>query len=112
MINEAITINSYIKSTEEITNFVKEYIDNNNCRELKIDISALNFVDACKVGLACSIYHFTKYQKGLLELFVKDKESLNLMKAMLPQNVNLEVKENCSQKVVQFKKKFSTSLVK
>ena len=112
MFQDTITVSNYKKSTEEITKFVKEYIDCNNCKELNIDISALNFVDACKVGLECSLYHFTKYTEGLIKLFVKDKESENILKAMLPKNVSLEVKTNCTNKVVQFRKSFSTSLVK
>ena len=72
---------------------LKAYIAENNCKTLNIDISSLNFIDAMKVCVLCSTFHFAKYLDGRLRWFVKDEIIKRQIKPMRLINVDIETSE-------------------
>ena len=67
----------------EIVESIYSYIDNSSCKNLSIDISFMNVMDACYVTTLCATKHFTKYPDGkinwkisseLIQEFNKDFE--------------------------------------
>lgn len=69
---------------------LKAYINKNNCKTLNIDISSLNFIDAMKVCVLCSTFHFAKYLDGRLRWLVKDEIVKSQIKPMRLINVDIE----------------------
>lgn len=73
---------------------LKNYISENNCKTIDIDISSLNFIDAIKVCILCSTFHFAKYIDGNIRWFVKDEIVKNQIKPMRLGNVEIEITKN------------------
>lgn len=44
--------------------FINSYIDSCYCKNMSVDISFMNVIDACYVSTMCSAKHFTKYTDG------------------------------------------------
>ena len=109
---EYLKLNSYTKSSNELVEQTKKYISQRDCKFLNIDISELNLIDTCKVISLASAYHFTKYQTGKIKFLVHDDSVKNIIKSMLLKNVKLETLSEQRNNVIDFKKVFSTSLVK
>ena len=51
-------------STEEFIRDINNYIDNNSCKNMSVDISFLNILDSCYVSTVCSTKHYVKYPDG------------------------------------------------
>lgn len=86
---------------------LKSYILQNNCKTMSIDISSLNFIDAAKVCILCSTFHFAKYIDGKIHWFVKDEIIKDQIKPMGLGNVEIEIKRNVSfVQNLSFKSKF------
>ena len=78
-----LKIGNYQTDVFEAVNETKHYIANNDCPFLSIDISGLNAIDALKVCVLASTYHFAKYCRGRIRWFVKDrmiKEQIDFLK--------------------------------
>lgn len=73
---------------------LKTYISQNNCKTMNIDISSLNFIDAAKVCILCSTFHFAKYIDGKIHWFVKDEIIKDQIKPMGLGNIEIEIKRN------------------
>ncbi len=87
-----LKIGNYQTDVFEAVNETKHYIANNDCPFLSIDISGLNAIDALKVCVLASTYHFAKYCRGRIRWFVKDrmiKEQIEMLKL---DSVEIEVK--------------------
>lgn len=69
---------------------LQKFITANNCKNLNIDISTLNFIDATKVCILCSTFHFAKYIDGKIKWFVKDEIVKNQIRPMKLNNVEIE----------------------
>lgn len=91
--NNFLTISTTNCEIKEIICTLNEYILNQDCEQLKIDISALNIIDAMKLGVMCSTSHFTKYPFGSVEWIVKDIETKNLLKKLSLKTVKFTIKE-------------------
>ena len=107
-----LKLNAYTKSSNELVEETKKYISQYDCKFLNIDISELNLIDTCKVVSLTSAYHFTKYQTGKIKFLVQNNNVKNIIKSMLLKNVRLETLADRHNNVIDFKKVFSTSLVK
>lgn len=90
--NNFLTITRPHSNLEEIVNGLNEYILNNECEHLGIDISVLNIIDAVNAGVSCSTSHFSKYPFGSIELIVKDLETKNLLKKLSLKTVKTNIK--------------------
>jgi len=88
-----LKVGNYKENILEAVNEAKDYIYKNNCKNLSIDVSGLNLLDALKVCVLSSTFHYSKYCKeGKIKWFVKDKfikEQIELLKL---DNVEIEIK--------------------
>ncbi len=55
---------SYGKDILGLVETIKNYINENDCPKLSMDISDLNIIDASKVTVLCSTHHWAKYPDG------------------------------------------------
>ena len=83
----AINISS---KTEEMVNDIRQYIEQNDCPNLSLDISNLNLIDASKATILCSTYHWAKYPKGKINLFTSTPEVKNIVNSLNLGNVILK----------------------
>ena len=88
-INIDLTIKKYSEDIFEKINEVKEYINSNDCERLYIDISNLNMVDATKICVLCSTFHFSKYPDGKITWYVKDEITRSLIKRLKLTNTDV-----------------------
>lgn len=88
-----LKVGNYKHSIFEAINEAKDYITKNDCPFLNIDIAGLNLIDALKVCVLASTYHYAKYCKGNIKWIVKDqqiKEQISLLKL---DNIEIEIKK-------------------
>lgn len=76
-------------NSQKILNDVKKYINKFDCPELKLDLSKLNVLDATKVMVISSAYHYNKYPKGKIQCRVQSDSIKNLVTNFAA--INLEV---------------------
>ncbi len=87
-----LKVGNYHSNIFEAINEAKDYISRNHCPFLNIDVSGLNLIDALKVCVLASTFHYAKYCKGKIKWYVKDsriKEQIELLKL---DNVEIEIK--------------------
>ena len=82
-------INNYSDNTIKIIEDIEKYIDNNDCPDLHMDISHLNVLDASKVTVLCSTYHWAKYPEGKINWVINSSEIKEIVKPMNLGNINL-----------------------
>ena len=63
-----ITLNS--NHTKKNLEDLNKYIDNHNCIDMIVDISALNILDASKIATLGSTMHYMKYPEGSINWIV------------------------------------------
>ena len=85
-----IAIDGFSTSTEDVVNSVREYIEEHDCPDLSMDISRLNLIEASKVTILCSTYHWAKYPQGHLNLLIGSNEVRELVKSLHLGNVSLQ----------------------
>ena len=74
----------------ELVNLIKDFICKNNCPNLSMDISNLNIMDASKVTMICSTYHWAKYPDGEISWYTKSPEELKeLINPLNLENIRL-----------------------
>lgn len=95
--NINITIRKYENDIFEKVNEVKDYILNNECQFLRIDISELNMIDTTKICVLCSTFHFAKYPKGKITWYVKDEITKSLVRRLKLTNTEILLISNKSQ---------------
>lgn len=84
-----LNIKKYDKDIFEKINEVKQYITNNDCQSLCVDISSLNMIDTTKICVLCSTFHFAKYPNGKITWYVKDEITRNLIKRLKLSNTDI-----------------------
>lgn len=72
----------------DIVESIKQYINDNDCPNLSMDISHLNIIDASKVTILCSTYHWAKYPQGQVNWLINSPEVKNLIKPLSLGNIN------------------------
>lgn len=68
---------------------IKNYIHDHDCPDLSMDISHLNIIDASKVTILCSTYHWTKYPDGEISWLINSPEIKELVKPLNLGNIRL-----------------------
>lgn len=87
---ETVFIEDYNRNnTLDIVESIKNYINENDCPDLSMDISHLNIIDASKVTILCSTYHWAKYPQGEIKWLINSPEVQNLVKPLNLGNVKL-----------------------
>lgn len=87
-----LKVGNYKNSIFEAITEAKDYISRNDCKFLSIDISGLNLIDAMKVCILSSTYHFAKYNDGKIKWFVKDENTKKQIEMLNLDNIEISIK--------------------
>lgn len=68
---------------------IKNHIFEHDCLKLSMDISQLNMIDASKVTVLCSTYHYAKYPNGEITWKINSPELKNIIKPLNLGNIKL-----------------------
>jgi anti-anti-sigma regulatory factor len=82
-------IDEAIKDSIKLVESIKNYIKENDCPDLSMDISSLNIIDASKITILCSTYHWAKYPDGSVSWLINSDEIRELVKPLNLGNINL-----------------------
>ena len=63
--DKTLKVNSIKPQTT--VDFISDYIANNSCENMSVDISFMNILDACYVSTVCSAKHYIKYPNGKIK---------------------------------------------
>ena len=80
--NETLIPNT--NNPTDAINIINGYIEKYHCKEMSVDISFMNVLDACYVSTMCSTKHYIKYPDGKINWLI----SSSLVKDF---NKNLEL---------------------
>lgn len=73
----------------DIVESIKNYIYEHDCPTLSMDISRLNILDASKITILCSTYHWAKYPDGEISWKINSEEIANIVKPLNLGNIKL-----------------------
>ena len=105
-----LEIENYKRDIFEIIDQVKNYILNEDCPFLIVDITKLNLIDTTKVCIVCSTYHFTKYNDGNITWQVSNIEAQRLIYSLKLRNIRTEIKLKNNRTIEYFDKKYRASV--
>lgn len=88
-----LKVGNYQSSVFEAINEAKHYISTNNCKYLSIDASGLNMIDAIKVCVLSSTFHFAKYCTGKITWYVRDENIREQIELLRLDNTDVQVKK-------------------
>lgn len=83
---------SLVETGDDMINLVesiKNYIHENDCPTLSMDVSHLNIIDASKVTILCSTYHWAKYPNGEISWKINSDEIKELVNPLNLGNIRL-----------------------
>lgn len=72
-------INAEFTNPLQTANMVKEYIKKCSSSVIELDLSALNIIDAAKILVLSSAYHYKKFPDGKLKCHTQSKDIENLL---------------------------------
>ena len=107
-----LKIERYNDNILDVIEDTKEFILKNDCFFLGIDISGLNLIDATKVCILCSTFHYAKYC-GLdivgakIKWIVKDAMAKSQIELLKLDNVEIEIKKS-KHNYTDFSESFSS----
>ena len=78
-------------NSQQILENIQIYINIFDCPEMTLDLTKLNILDAAKVMMLSSAYHYKKYPEGKLKCHVQSESVKNLVSGF--STINLEVIE-------------------
>lgn len=79
----------YEKNALNIVESINNYIRDNECPHLAMDISHLNVIDASKVTLLCSTFHWSKYPEGKISWKISSNDIKDLVNPLSLGNIRL-----------------------
>lgn len=74
-------------SPEKNIELVNSHINYADCKNMIVDITKLNVLDACFVSTMCSTSHYMKYPDGKINWVVNNKDVINYTKDFSLDNV-------------------------
>lgn len=89
VMKEDFILDNATKNPVELVESIKNYIYENDCPRLTMDISHLNLMDASKVTVLCSTYHWAKYPNGQISWKISAPEIKELVKPLNLGNIRL-----------------------
>lgn len=89
VLNNDFRISKEQSNTIEIVKQIKDFIYKNDCPNLTMDISNLNIIDASKVTILCSTYHWAKYPNGEISWKINSPEVKEIIKPLNLGNIKL-----------------------
>lgn len=78
-----------ISNTQDLLEKFKDYVNKYDCPEVTLDLSYMNIMDAAKVMILSSTYHFQKYPSGKVKCKVYSKNIKNILPYLIPNNLEL-----------------------
>lgn len=87
LLPQSDTLKTNIANPSAAIEYISAYIDKYHCKNLQIDISHMNPIDASSVSIICATKHYMKYPDGRICWHV----SSNLVKEF---NAGLELGNN------------------
>ncbi len=87
--------NTFNKFDLKIRNFssaldeIKSFVDKFDCPEFSIDLSSLNIIDAMKVLMLSSAYHYGRYPDGRIFCRCMSDEIISLIEGVAISNFEL-----------------------
>lgn len=82
---------NYENDVHEIINRIKSTINQCNCNHLIINIAMLNFMDATRVCILSSTYHFSHYPNGKILWIIKDKQTQQTINMFKLKNIETKI---------------------
>ena len=76
-------------SSAQIAEQIKKYINNFECPEMTLDLSKLNILDAAKVMMLSSAYHYKKYPEGKVKCRVASDSVTGLVSSFITKNLEV-----------------------
>ena len=73
LLSQSDTLTPNTSNPQETVDFISSYIDKYHCKEMDIDISYMNILDACYVTTLCAAKHFIKYPEGKINWIVSSE---------------------------------------
>lgn len=86
---EDFTFSEEGNNTINLVESIKNYIHEHDCPTLSMDISRLNIIDASKVTILCSTYHWAKYPNGQISWKIGSEEVKELVNPLNLGNIQL-----------------------
>ena len=86
---QEIGTNINTHDTARFVESMKKYISENDCPTLSMDVSHMNIIDASKVTILCSTYHWSKYPNGKINWKIASPEIREIIKPLNLGNINL-----------------------
>lgn len=86
---EVLTITKNNEDAIDLVESIKSYISEHDCPNLSMDISHLNILDASKVTVLCSTYHWAKYPEGKISWKINSPEIKDLIQPLSLGNIRL-----------------------
>lgn len=77
------------KDALELAERIKNYIQENDCPALSMDVSHLNLLDASKVTIVCSTYHWAKYPDGKISWKINSPAIRDIIRPLNLGNIDL-----------------------
>ncbi len=66
----------------KIVESVKKYITTSGCKNLTVDISGMNIIDACKISVLCSTEHYLQHPDGQINWVVSSSSVEKMVSSM------------------------------
>ena len=82
---------TYENDVHEIINRIKTTIMQNGCSHLIINIAMLNFLDATRVCILTSTYHFSIYPDGSILWILRDRQTQHTINMLKLQNIKTKI---------------------
>lgn len=89
VLKEDFTFSEESNNTINLVESIKNYIHEHDCPNLSMDISGLNIIDASKVTILCSTYHWAKYPNGQISWKISSEEVKELVNPLNLGNIQL-----------------------
>lgn len=86
---KSFNVTKPINNALNLVESIKNYIHENDCPNLSMDISHLNIIDASKVTILCSTYHWAKYPNGEISWKIASNEVKELVTPLNLGNIKL-----------------------
>ncbi len=87
--NKEFSIKETFKDAITLVETIKNYIHEHDCPDLSMDISYLNIIDASRVTVLCSTYHWSKYPDGKISWLINSEDINDIVKPLNLGNINL-----------------------
>ena len=87
-----LSINSRNYSVEDAINYINDYVSANDVKNLSIDISKFNFLEATNICILSSTFSFNKNPQNKITWIVNSADTQKTIDKLKLSNMALEVK--------------------